>query len=197
MRDAARGVAYIHLQDGGRAMHRDLKPDNVLVFSTSRGVVGKVTDFGTVKMMQLSTARRGHKGETASARLMIQQQLDRVSASHAVTVGAIGTILYMAPEVLRADPTYTQAIDVFSMGVMLWQVATLAPPNLLAMHGKQRGPPATGQSNLLEEGVRLPLDQLAEQWYRTLVGQCFAHDPAARPLMQRLGEVLNEHLKQT
>jgi hypothetical protein len=197
MRDAARGVAYIHLQDGGRAMHRDLKPDNVLVFSTPNGVVGKVTDFGTVKMIQLSTTQRHHhthQAETASARLIIQQQLDQVSAGHAVTVGAVGTIVYMAPEILRADSAYTQAIDVFSMGVMLWQVATLAPPNLLAMHGKCRGPPATGQSKLLEAGIRLPLDQLAEQWYRTLVDQCFAYDPLARPLMQRVGEVLDEHL---
>ena len=44
--DAIKGIKYMHSKD---FVHLDIKPDNILVFQTEKGLVGKINDFGTTK----------------------------------------------------------------------------------------------------------------------------------------------------
>ena len=50
--DVARGVTYLH---NNGVLHRDIKPDNVLVFSLDEELVanGKLTDFGSLPNIDL------------------------------------------------------------------------------------------------------------------------------------------------
>jgi serine/threonine-protein kinase len=76
-----------------RVVHRDLKPANVLV--SRRGIV-KVADFGIAK-----TAVSGdstHRGEVR------------------------GTPYYMAPELWSGDRTFLPRMDLFALGVILWEL---------------------------------------------------------------------------
>ena len=88
--------------------HRDLKPQNVFVVSrtpTSWDV--RIGDFGIAKRVQMN--------ETALRTMT-------------------GTQAYMAPEMFpylvddREEHTYTQAVDIWALGIMLYQMLTLEFP---------------------------------------------------------------------
>ena len=93
--DAAKGIQYLH-KNG--IMHRDIKPDNLLIVSMEEDVPvnAKLTDFGSSKNVS-----------------MIQSNLTFTKQ--------FGTPVYMAPEVLLKDYYRTPA-DIFSFGVMIYEV---------------------------------------------------------------------------
>jgi serine/threonine-protein kinase len=90
------GLAAAH---AANVVHRDLKPDNVLVERTTERAV--ITDFG------------------------IARSLDDAGVTHAGAV--IGTPRYMAPEQLAGREVDARA-DLFSLGVMLFELATGTRP---------------------------------------------------------------------
>jgi preprotein translocase subunit Sec61beta len=92
-------------------VHRDIKPANI--FMTARGP--KVLDFGLAKMVA---------GEADEA------PRDRARTTDALLTDpdhAIGTVSYMSPEQIRAQPVDARS-DLFSFGVVLYEMLTGTRP---------------------------------------------------------------------
>jgi TolB-like protein/tRNA A-37 threonylcarbamoyl transferase component Bud32/Flp pilus assembly protein TadD len=100
MRDVARALAYAHAQG---VVHRDIKPGNVLL--TSGAAV--VADFGIAKALAAGLHTSGDDHGT----------LTRVGMS-------VGTPAYMAPEQAAGDPRTDHRADLYSFGLMSYEMLT-------------------------------------------------------------------------
>jgi serine/threonine protein kinase len=111
MLDAGRGLAAAH--DGG-VVHRDFKPDNVLV-GRDGGV--KVTDFGLARILGGTIGEAGPPNACGCG----------PSASAAADGAVVGTPKYMAPEVLDGA-TGDERSDQFSYATSTWELLHGEPP---------------------------------------------------------------------
>ena len=92
-------VHYGHLKG---VIHRDLKPTNILIDSSTGAAVPKVIDFGVARAVDV----------------------DAVDATSRTGVGQlIGTLQYMSPEQCDGDPAdLDMRSDVYSLGVVLFEL---------------------------------------------------------------------------
>ena len=88
-------------------IHRDIKPANVMLTPEGRA---RLLDFGIARMTQHWLNREG-------------ETLAQLTAEGAV----IGTVSYMSPEQVRGEPLDARS-DLFSLGALLYEVATGNPP---------------------------------------------------------------------
>ena len=95
----ARAIDYAH---GRGIVHRDLKPENIL-FDEQAGDIPKVTDFGLAGFDD----RLGHEGKNLTQTNM-----------------AMGTASYMAPEQRVDAKTAGPRADLYSLGVMMYEMLT-------------------------------------------------------------------------
>ena len=152
LRDVARALAYAHARG---IVHRDIKPDNVLLSSGSAAVA----DFGVAKAIssawEADTPARGTLTMSGTS---------------------LGTPEYMAPEQVAADPSTDHRADIYAFGVMAYEMLAgdtpfhgRAPRALFAAHLTE--PPRP----LAEHRPDLPARLAA------LVMRCLEKDPAHRP----------------
>lgn len=113
-------------------VHRDVKPDNVLL--TGRHAM--VTDFGVAKAVN-----------------------DAGGTQIVTSVGvALGTPAYMAPEQAAGDPHLDHRVDIYAVGVLAYEMLTGSPPfsgtspRVLAAHmSEEPEPPRTRRAEIPAE----------------------------------------------
>lgn len=98
-REVAEALAYAHASG---MIHRDIKPENVML--SNRHAL--ILDFGVAKAVDDTEARQ-----------------------HLTTEGSsLGTPTYMAPEQVTADPACDKRADIYSAGIVAYEMLTGKPP---------------------------------------------------------------------
>ncbi len=153
LRDVARALAYAHSHG---VVHRDIKPDNVLLSAGS----ATVTDFGIAKAI---SAARGTDGPGFRTELTVAGT-------------SIGTPTYMAPEQAAGDPATDHRADLYAFGAMAYEMLAghppfhgLTPSKLLAAHMGERPKDIRGLRDDCPESLA------------ALVMQCLEKEAPARP----------------
>ena len=96
--DVAAALGYAH---GRRVLHRDVKPENILL----AGGRALVADFGLARAIGAADYRKLTE-----------------------TGVIVGTVFYMSPEQLREDRDLDQRADIYSLGCILYEMLTGGPP---------------------------------------------------------------------
>jgi serine/threonine-protein kinase len=99
LKDVARALAFAHERG---VVHRDIKPDNVLV----SGEAAVVTDFGVAKALSSARVDGGRP-----------QTITSIGTS-------VGTPAYMAPEQVTGDPDIDHRADIYSFGCLAFELIT-------------------------------------------------------------------------
>ncbi|XP_022606233.1 mitogen-activated protein kinase kinase kinase 9-like [Seriola dumerili] len=145
----ARGMHYLHSQAIVPIIHRDLKSSNILILERVEmedlsNKTLKITDFGL--------AREWHRTTKMSA---------------------AGTYAWMAPEVIRSS-TFSKGSDVWSYGVLLWELLTGEVP----FRGIDGLAVAYG---VAMNKLALPVPSTCPEPFARLMEDCWSSDPHSRP----------------
>jgi serine/threonine-protein kinase len=164
LREVATALSFAH-QNG--IVHRDIKPDNVLLVGGST----MVTDFGVAKALSVSSG---------------DEEKHRITSLGV----ALGTPSYIAPEQATADPTVDHRADIYSFGAMAYEMlsgktpfTTRSPQAMLAAHISEKPMP------LIRRQPDVP------QKLNDLVMECLEKAPDNRPqtaneLVKRLDQIV-------
>jgi eukaryotic-like serine/threonine-protein kinase len=164
LRNIAQALAYANARG---IVHRDIKPDNVLLSSGT----AVVTDFGIAKAL------------SASATHAPGRTLTSVGTS-------VGTPAYMAPEQALGDAATDHHADLYSWGIVAYEVLSGAHP-----FADRVTPQALVSAHISETPRALwQLDANVPREISDVVMQCLAKDPVQRPatageLLARLGSI--------
>ena len=93
-------VGYVHSQG---LIHRDIKPSNLIL---SKNGNLKLTDFGISKALETGTSEH----------------------TQTSTAMSLGTPMYMSPEQVRSTKEVTHLTDIYSLGVVLWEMVSRIKP---------------------------------------------------------------------
>ena len=147
--DVARALVDVH---GSGVVHRDVKPDNILVVDAPGGRSVKLVDFGIAR----------HVDETESLAMTREGAL-------------VGTPLYMSPEQCRGEAVDPRT-DVYALGTTLFELIVGRAP----FAGK--GAAAVVTAQLQAPPPRLEeLKPGVSSRVAALVARMLAKDPAQRP----------------
>jgi len=150
--EVASALAYAHNEG---VVHRDIKPENVMFFHGSAVVL----DFGIGKAVSAAT----HAAEETTGRITQRGM-------------SLGTPTYISPEQAVGDPDLDHRADIYSFGVMAYEMLTGHPPfsgksaqMVMAAHAQQQPEPVN---------KRRPDTPVA---LARIVMQCLEKTPSRRP----------------
>ena len=195
-----KGLQFLH-ENG--IVHRDIKPSNI-GFDDSENVV--LFDFGLARSVLPNQhdddAYQGSldsfdllEEETDSEEESVpaadsqsrhsEQSVDSLTIECTTTAG---TVKYMAPEIARCHD-YGVSSDVYSFGILLWEVVTLRTPYRRLKTRREV------RQAVVKEGRRPNIRALpANKTLRKLVHACWSDNPTRRPNTRTISAQLDKIL---
>ncbi|ELP83899.1 protein kinase domain containing protein, partial [Entamoeba invadens IP1] len=157
MIDSAKGLSYLHTNG---ILHRDIKPDNTLVFSLdlNEKVNAKLTDFGA------------------------SRNINMMMTNMTFTKG-IGTPKYMAPETLEKR-NYKMPADIYSFGMTMYEVF-----GWKSSYPKDEFKYPWDVVTFVTKGWRLKLNGLNEK-FADVINACWQQNPHDRILIDQVVAML-------
>ncbi|KPI82422.1 putative protein kinase, partial [Leptomonas seymouri] len=113
-REILTGLQYLHRHD---VVHRDLKPDNILV--NKEGHVF-LADFGVAETFDTSYRQRMKALMAQSMARSMAMSVTGNRAGGPQVLGTKGTPLFIAPELWSGTKSYGKPVDMWAMGVTLF-----------------------------------------------------------------------------
>jgi serine/threonine protein kinase len=171
IRQIASGLEAAHAKG---IIHRDLKPQNIMLVPDPETQVGervKILDFGIAKFLETSNMQEQFLTNTSSL---------------------LGTPMYMAPEQCRNARDVTDRSDVYSLGILAYQMFSGAQPF--------RG--GTDMEIILEHATVTPmsmreiepeLPREIDEMVLAMLSKVPAERPTARQVAQVLAGLLRAH----
>lgn len=159
--ETAKALQFLHLNG---IIHRDIKPQNILVFSVEprAQIHVKLTDFGTARFI----------------------------AEDPMTITKnIGTTVYMAPESLGKNPRVDKSADVYSFAILMWAVLFEQSPfsefawdSEIELHVKSG------------KRLMFPIDHNINPALIKVIENCWQHDPKLRPSIASVVQQLSNFI---
>ena len=142
-----------------KVIHRDLKPDNIFLLPTEFGEWVKILDFGIAKTHHNSSEQTN------------------------LTKTFIGTFRYSSPEQIQNDKNIDPRSDIYSLGIILYEILSAADPFGLSIDGSK----VSESSWLNAHGYRDPIplkqqpgcEQLSSE-LEAVVLRCLQKNPVRR-----------------
>jgi len=191
-------LRYLH-NSNPRVIHRDLKIENVMLTQEGGHTIAKIGDFGlhalvpAKKQMQAVTpstkeiVRQTSKIFTDQARsFTMNKRRNKPLATEDVfkLSGKTGSLMYMAPEVLRCKQ-YNEKADVFSFSIVAYEV--LQKCILLAFVSLKGHPSEVDQYiESVVSGFRPILPRYWPDELKRLLQRCWADSISDRPTMDEI-----------
>ncbi|KAG0226606.1 hypothetical protein BGW41_004127 [Actinomortierella wolfii] len=177
------GIARLH-QEG--VYHRDLHGGNVLIDESGNALL---TDFGasSVIMEQRITrniedyriqATDNPDGTSKYTSKVIEPQSGDKKGTHPL----VGVMAYIAPELFRDPSTFNAKCDVYSLGVLFWELTS-------GRSAFSRRPQDVELAISILNGLREMPNAGTPPAFQRLYERCWSPNPAERPEVK---EILNE-----
>jgi len=152
--DVSEGMNYLHTHTYP-IVHRDLKSHNIFIHEKNNNELeAKIGDWGSARALTSSGNRNMTHG--------------------------VGTACWLAPEVIR-NARYTQESDVYSFGILLWELATR--DEVYVGYSAQQI-----IARVANDGLRPPVPRGCP--WNDIMQMCWAEDPSSRPTFERIMEWL-------
>ena len=158
MNDIERVCAIIEISLGMEAVHssnmihRDLKPENILIDETGHV---KLSDFGIACIVDVENQTQ-------------------------TKTGGVGTLKFMAPEILQESVHYTNKVDVYSFGVVVFYILT----------GGQMPKISIGDQSL---GKQASIPSKINEISRKLIKGCWSKEEKNRPSFSDIIEFIKKN----
>ena len=153
--DCCRGMTYLHGRSPNPVLHRDLKPNNLMI---TAGMRLKIGDFGLSK--------------TLSVRNRLPQDM---SQAYKLT-GETGSYRYMAPEVFRHE-YYGPPVDVYAFSMVAYQMYHMMVP----FEGMT---PVDAARAAAFERRRPVLGEFLPKELADVIRDCWQPNPNSRPVFE-------------